>query len=93
MMDNGQSSMVFMGDMKYRDSPLAGKLDEEAQWVRAVDLYDEYSAWCRNKEGMEPDNMQKFGRDLKRLHYMKRRSSSGNVYALYCSRAIKYALS
>ena len=93
MMDNDQSSMVFMGDMKYRDSPLAGKLDEEAQWVRAVDLYEEYSAWCRNKEGMEPDNMQKFGRDLKRLHYMKRRSSSGNVYALYCSRAIKYALS
>lgn len=92
MMDNEQSPMVFMSDMKYRDSQLAGHLDEQPQWVRANDIYDEYCRWCRNKEGIDPDNIQKFGRDLKRLHYEKRRTSTGNVYAVYSSKAIGYAL-
>lgn len=92
MMDNEQTPMVFMSDMKYRDSQMAGHLDEQPQWVRAGDLYEEYCGWCRNKEGIDPDNMQKFGRDLKRLHYQKRRTSSGNVYAVYSSKVIRYAL-
>lgn len=92
MMENEQSSMVFMGDMKYRESAMAGNLDEQPQWVRSVDLYDEYSAWCRNKEGIEPDNMQKFGRDLTRLRYIKKRHASGVVYAIYSNKVIKYAL-
>lgn len=92
MLDNEQTVMVFLGDMKYRDSPLAGRLDEQAQWVMATDLYGEYCKWCRNKEGMDPDNMQKFGRDLKRLHYQKKRMSSGNVYAVYSNKVISYAL-
>lgn len=92
MMENEQSPMVFMGDMKYRNTALAGHLDEPVQWVRANDLYDEYCKWCQNKEGIAPDNFQKFGRDLTRLRYSKKRTSACNLYALYSNKVIKYAL-
>lgn len=92
MMQNEQGPMVFMGDMGYRDSRLAGHPEEEPQWLRAGDLYDEYCRWCRNKEGVDPDNLQKFGRDLTRLRYQRKRTSTGNVYAVYSSKVIRYAL-
>lgn len=92
MIDNEQTAMVFMSDMKYRADLLAGHQDERAQWVRASDLYDHYCKWCRAKLGIDPDNTTKFGRDLKRLHYTRKRTSVGNVYAVYSDKVIKYAL-
>lgn len=92
MIENEQTPFLFMDERKYRNTPLAGHLDEKAQWVRSGDLYDDYCKWCRAKIGIDPDNSNKFGRDLSRLRYQKKRVSGGNVYAIYSNKVIKYAL-
>lgn len=92
MMENGQSAMVFLSDKGYMENRATGHSEQEPQWVRATDLYNEYCRWCKAKYAMEPDSLIKFGRDMARLRYQKRRYSGGNIYALYSEKEIEYAL-
>lgn len=94
MMQNEQSTMVFMDEMGYMNNRRAGHPEDEnnAQWVSSKDLYDEYAMWCRNREGIEPDTSNMFGRKLQHMMYVKKRTSIGVIYKIYSENAINYAL-
>lgn len=85
VMDEYQSEsstvMRFMYQMNYLRT-YEDVTDVEPKWMPSVILYRKYRKWCK-ENGINEENLTRFGRILSEAGYRKKRTPDGQVYGLY----------
>lgn len=85
VMDEYQSEsstvMRFMYKMNYLRT-YEDVTDVEPKWIPSAILYRRYRKWCK-VNGVEEDNVTRFGRILSEAGYRKKRTPEGQMYGLY----------